>query len=142
MSLGVQVSQFVLEFIISGSNPAPVIVCNSPPAGAIGTAYTHAFPASGGVPPYTLFQITAGSLPPGLTLDPATGIVSGTPTKSGFYPFTIQVTDSAAGTGSVACSITINAQVAIQLLGWKLYPKDPCAEFSEPAKVEEVEQAV
>jgi Putative Ig domain len=46
-----------------------------------------------GTPPYT-FVITSGSLPPGLTLNPANGVISGTPTASGTYTFIIQVTDA------------------------------------------------
>ena len=81
-------------FLSTGAAPPLGIACGNPPGGTSGTPYSHAFPASSGTPPYT-FAITAGSLPPGLTLDPATGIVSGTPTVPGTFPFTIQVTDSA-----------------------------------------------
>jgi len=82
------------------------ITCDNPPAGRTGLFYSHAFPASGGTPPYT-FSIIAGELPTGLTLDAATGIVSGVPSQPGLFSFTIQVTDSAAGVASVACSIAI-----------------------------------
>ncbi len=74
-------------------NPPPVITCASPPTGLAGVAYSHAFPVSGGTPPFT-FVITSGFLPPGLTLDPATGIVSGTATTPGTFPFTIEVISS------------------------------------------------
>jgi uncharacterized repeat protein (TIGR01451 family) len=39
--------------------------------------------------------VADGSLPPGLTLNPETGVVSGTPTATGTYPFTIVFTDRA-----------------------------------------------
>lgn len=66
------------------------IACNNPPTGTVSIPYAHKFPAFGGVQPYT-FAIATGSLPPGLTLDTATGIVSGTPTTLGTYAFTVQV---------------------------------------------------
>ncbi len=90
------------------STGPPVITCDSPPDGTVGTPYTHTFPASGGDTPYT-FSIIAGSLPGGLTLDSATGIVSGTPTTIGTFPFTIQVSDVNARLDSVPCSITIDS---------------------------------
>ena len=92
---------------------APVIVpvsilCASPPAGTIGTPYTHTFPVSGGTGPYT-YTFTAGGLPPGLTL---TGnVAAGTPTTNGVYVFTIQATDSLGATDSITCSITISTPI-------------------------------
>jgi hypothetical protein len=35
------------------------------------------------------WSVSAGSLPPGLTLNPVTGIISGTPTVNGTFPFTV-----------------------------------------------------
>ena len=56
--------------------------------------FTGNFYATGGTPPYT-FKMSAGNLPPGLSLvDPATGLVTGTPTTAGVYGFTPMVTDS------------------------------------------------
>jgi len=72
----------------------------------LGIAYSSAFTASGGVPPYT-FSITAGSLPPGLTINPSTGAVTGTPTTSGTDSFTGEVTDSTSATATASCSIAI-----------------------------------
>jgi hypothetical protein len=95
----------LLYFELAGGGLA--ITCNNPPVGIVGTAYVHEFPASEGTPPYS-FAITAGTLPPGLNLDPLTGIVSGRPTVNGTFSFTIQVTDDVDATSSVQCSITIN----------------------------------
>ena len=39
-------------------------------------------------------SISSGSLPPGLSIDPNTGLISGTPTVPGNYTFTVQVQDS------------------------------------------------
>lgn len=38
--------------------------------------------------------VLAGALPPGLTFNPTTGAITGTPTKAGTYIFTIDATDS------------------------------------------------
>lgn len=86
------------------------VVCNNPPAGALGIAYAHTFLAASGDPPYT-FSITSGALPTGLVMSSA-GIVSGIPITPGTYLFTVTVTDTFFATASVACSIVIPAATA------------------------------
>ncbi len=61
--------------------------------------------AAGGVKPYS-WAITAGSAPPGATLD-STGVLSGTTTATGSYTFTATVTDSAKTTASKSFTIRI-----------------------------------
>ena len=85
---------------------ALAIICDNPPDGQVSVAYSHAFPASGGTPPYT-FAVSAGTVPNGLTLDPTTGVISGSPTVQGLFTFTVQVTDALDATAQVECSITI-----------------------------------
>lgn len=63
-----------------------------------GTSYSASLnPATGGTAPYT-YSIASGALPPGLALSSG-GVLSGTPTASGSFVFTVRATDSTAGTG-------------------------------------------
>lgn len=56
-------------------------------------AYSDSVAASGGTAPY-VYAVTTGALPTGLTLNSATGAVTGTPTVVGSFSFTITATDS------------------------------------------------
>ena len=85
--------------------------------GTVNTAIPAFTPvtAAGGVPPYT-FALSGGTLPTGLTLNTATGSISGTPTATlGTTTFTVTVTDAASITSSKTFSLTVNpALVATQ----------------------------
>lgn len=81
----------------------PAITSALPPGGTVGTAYTHTFTASGS--PAPTFSIT-GNVVPGLALDSATGVLSGTPTAAGAFAATASATN-AGGTGSQSFSIVI-----------------------------------
>jgi hypothetical protein len=78
----------------------------TPPAGQVAVAYTDTLTAVGGTTPYT-WSVSAGSLPPGLTLPAATGVLAGTPTTAGTFSFTVKVTDATGLTASKATSVTI-----------------------------------
>jgi len=78
------------RFFLSSAGPPLSITCGLFPSGQMGLPYSHTCVASGGTPPYT-FSITAGSLPPGLTLNPSTGTISGIPLAFGTFTFTITV---------------------------------------------------
>jgi uncharacterized repeat protein (TIGR01451 family) len=81
--------------------------------GQVGVPYSSAVVASGGTQPYTSFAIIGGSLPPGLSLNPLTGAITGIPTMAGTFPYTAQVTDSSGGTVNTAvlnCNIVIAPQ--------------------------------
>ena len=95
-------------------NAALQITTTSLPTAVVGTSYSQTMAATGGIAPYT-WSISAGSLPPGLSLNTSTGAITGTPTTSGPYSFTAQVTDSETTPQSVTAnlSITVNPQLAI-----------------------------
>lgn len=59
---------------------------------AVGSAYRQTLAASG--PSNRRLAISSGSLPAGVTLDGATGVLSGTPTASGSFTFTVAATDA------------------------------------------------
>lgn len=82
------------------------------PAGAIGTAYSQTLQASGGVLPLTWNLSGAAPLPPGLGLSSA-GVISGTPTANGTYPFSVTVTDSTQNTVTKALVIVIGTALSI-----------------------------
>ncbi len=64
------------------------------PDGAVGVLYPdQTITANGGSGSYA-FDLFSGSLPPGLTLSPG-GLLSGTPTLAGTFPFTVRATDNA-----------------------------------------------
>ena len=70
------------------------IVTTSLPEGSVGNSYFFGgVYAAGGTPDYS-YAVTQGSLPNGLTLDPTSGIISGTPTLPGTTSFTVQASDS------------------------------------------------
>ncbi|MGD0632573.1 MAG: putative Ig domain-containing protein [Terracidiphilus sp.] len=88
----------------------PLIVnCAANSTGDVGVPFDSGpMNVTGGTPPYTFSII--GTLPAGLTLNPSTGEVTGTPTASG--SFTVKVTD-ATGNSSTSCMITINGPLFV-----------------------------
>lgn len=78
--------------------------------GDVDQPYTARTVVVGGNTPYVT-QVTAGALPAGLTLDSATGVLSGTPTAAGKFSFTITVSDADLVEVSQAYSMIIAGQV-------------------------------
>jgi hypothetical protein len=74
-------------------SPAFVITTTSLPDGAIGTPYSATIQTQN-AQGIVSFQVLTGTLPTGLTLNPNTGVISGTPTLNGPRTFTIRATDS------------------------------------------------
>ncbi len=72
----------------------------------VGESYSQTLEAIGGVGPYT-WSVTAGLLPPGITL--SSGVLSGTATVAGDYFFTVTATDAHSIVGSAAQEIFVFA---------------------------------
>jgi hypothetical protein len=106
-----QQKSVTLNLTVSGAGVAPLnITTNALPSGQVGVAYQATLAASGGTAPLS-WALTAGTLPAGLTLTSATGLISGTPTASATaVALTFTVTDSGnpAQNKSVTLSLTIS----------------------------------
>lgn len=89
----------VVAYVIS-----PIITTTSLPNGNVGSAYSQNLAATGDTP--VTWSLSAGSLPIGLNLS-SDGTISGTPTASGTYNFTV-LAENAGGSDTLAFTITIN----------------------------------
>ncbi|MGA8300564.1 MAG: putative Ig domain-containing protein [Terriglobales bacterium] len=102
---------------ITINTPPPLqITTTSLPNGTTGSSYAATLAATGGVQPYS-WSVTSGSLPAGLTLTSNSGQISGTPTATGAFAFTVQVKDSENPAVAVTAnlSITIAAGTPLQI---------------------------
>ena len=85
--------------------PAPMLTFGAPPSGRVAVAYSTTLTATGTGP--LVWSISDGDLPAGLTLDAATGVLSGTPTETGSSTFTVTVTDANGFTADKAATLEI-----------------------------------
>jgi hypothetical protein len=85
-----------------------IITPEVPPA-VQGSAYKAALQARGGVSPYH-WSVKSGVLPPGISLNPITGNLSGTAKLAGDFTFTTEVMDSSPETPNSA-SMPMNLSV-------------------------------
>lgn len=77
--------------------------------GKVNTPFTWDVDAKGGKGTYTY---SSTPLPAGLTLDPATGTVSGTPTTAGVTKITMTVTDGTGAKANLLASLNVKALLA------------------------------
>ncbi|MEO5846105.1 MAG: putative Ig domain-containing protein [Caldimonas sp.] len=97
---------------IAAAAAALSLAAGAPGATEVGVAYSQSNVASGGTSPYS-YSISAGVLPAGLTLNAATGLVSGTPTTAGVFGYTVRVTDAVATTATQTVSGTVSSAVSL-----------------------------
>ncbi|WP_447911520.1 beta-propeller fold lactonase family protein [Microbacterium phyllosphaerae] len=92
----------------------PEITTATLPDGTGGLPYSASIAATGSPSPQ--FGVTTGALPTGLTLDPATGALSGTPSVSGTFSFTVTASSLVSGIPAAAArayTITLAPVVAV-----------------------------
>ena len=99
-------TQTVTQSFVINVGQGMAIVTNVLSAGQIGTPYIDQIVATGGVGTLT-FAVTQGTLPAGLSLGPATGAITGTPTANGASFFDVTVTDSAIPPNTVTKTLSI-----------------------------------
>jgi uncharacterized repeat protein (TIGR02543 family) len=96
------------EFVVSS-----VLVLTTPSSGLTGTfnsAYTLTLARTGGASPYT-FDVSAGTLPAGLTVESSTGVIRGIPSVASTQTVTLRVTDANGAIATTnAFTLTINRE--------------------------------
>jgi len=91
--------------------PPPIVVpvaiaTSAVPNGQMGVPYAAALAATGGSGSYT-WSLASGALPPGLSIDRALGIISGTPATTGTFSFTIAVADASDSSNTASHAFTM-----------------------------------
>lgn len=89
----IKVTDSLGNYVVSqGTIQVITVTTDSLANGTVGTLYGQTLQSAGGAGVGT-WTIESGSLPPGLTLNAATGVISGTPDTPGTYPFTVAIED-------------------------------------------------
>jgi hypothetical protein len=106
-----QVAQQSLNLVVDNGL---AVVTRNLGSGLQNANYSATVTAVGGTPPY---QWSAGGLPPSLTIDPASGTISGVPTLYGVFQPTVTVTDSASHAASQVLGLTVTAALFVYDFG-------------------------
>ena len=98
------------------------ITTTSLPNGSVGGHYSQTLATNGvGTPPIT-WSVSAGTLPPGLTLGTTSGTISGIPTSAATTTFTVQASDSSGtvktDTQVLTIVVTSSSSSTLPLFGW------------------------
>ena len=91
--------------------PPPTFTADTPPGyGAVNSSYSYTYTAQAepNQPPPT-FSVASGQLPPGLSLNPTTGVLSGTISQGGPWTFQVQTENAANATASPPTTIVTAA---------------------------------
>ena len=110
---GVSTATRLYTLVIAPAGAPITITTNSSlPAGTVGVAYAQPIIATGGTPPYT-WNVESGALPDGVSLNAATGVISGAPTKAGTFNFQLSATDQTQGKATASFSLVVSQALSI-----------------------------
>jgi len=105
--------QSVIYLSGAGIGSVPLTIATAQiPSATLASAYSATLTATGGVVPYGTWVVSSGSLPQGVTLNAATGVISGSitdPSPKASYTFTVTVTDNAGTQSSKAFVLNVVA---------------------------------
>lgn len=100
-----------ITWTVSAASPL-TITTTSLPAGAKNSAYSQTLAAANNTGSVTWTLASGSSLPTGLALSTA-GVLSGTPTVSGTFTFTVMAVDQSSNTAMQALTLTLNPALTI-----------------------------
>jgi large repetitive protein len=109
---GVNTATALFTLVIAPPLPITITNNSSLSPGTVGAAYTLQLVAAGGVPPYT-WSVGSGTLPGGVSLDAAKGLLSGTPARAGTFSFQLTAVDQFGGSGSGIFTIVVAEALSI-----------------------------
>lgn len=102
-----QTASQALSITVGPPGPLTIVTTSLPEANSA-TLYSQQIHTTGGIGPFN-WKLTSGILPSGLSLDPATGVISGTVTAVSTNTFSVQVTDSQNAQASATFTINVVA---------------------------------
>lgn len=105
------VSAVSADFPVTIDTTAPTITAAPPVSVSYKSAFTHTIAASG-----SPVSFGATGLPPGVTLNPATGEITGAPAQAGTFAIALSATDAAGNTGTSTLTLTVQ-KVALTITG-------------------------
>jgi large repetitive protein len=91
---------------------AVTVQAQAPAQSEVGVGYAAQLTAAGGTGTFT-WALASGTLPQGLTLDPASGAISGTPREAGRFPVQAKVTDTENRTATFDAAIVVSPRLVV-----------------------------
>ncbi len=110
-SAGIDTASLIIT--VAPAAVAPIITSPTSAPGVVGTPFVTYLISATGLPT----SFAASGLPAGLTINPLTGAINGTPTTAGTSFATIQATNS-TGTNSIILTITIAPQPSSRIVNF------------------------